>query len=176
MWGLVCVWVSFPEGSYGGLWLTGAFILLSLIAGAKLHIIAMHLARHAYSRFYKPYSRKSSKQEVQSASEEKQDAVLSSGMTAAGPVGEAVEGLEDEEPAEVKGGAPAGSKRVPLRRLVRGHSQRIKGVAEDEELMKLFWFKKPRHMLRVFRCAAAAPHAACQMLLIFMGCHASWAR
>lgn len=160
MWGLVCIWVSFPEGSYGGLWLTGAFVVVSLIAGAKLHVVAMHLSRHAYSRFYRPVSsHKPSKQEIASISENTKDALKSDSKAAEGPVAEAVE--QDVEPVKVDdsevtvGEAP--SKRVALRRMVRGHSQRIKGADHNEDLLSLFWFRKPRHMLRVFRCGR--PHS-----------------
>lgn len=153
--------VVFPDGSYGGFWLTGGFILLSIIAGAKLHSVAMHLSRHAYSRFYKPVSHKPSKQEFQGISKNKLDDIESSRKSPAGPVGEAVEREEDEALKVDDEGdgasAPEGIKRAPLRRLVRGHSQRIKGAAEDADLVKLFWFRQPRHMLRIFRCAS--PHA-----------------
>lgn len=160
-WGLVVIWLLFPEGSYGGLWLTGAFIVLALIAGAKLHIIAMHLSRHAYSRFYRPYSRKPSKLELTNVSESNVRDSPTSHKHAAGPVAEGVEGQGDgpDKTSDAEGTlvAPeaASSTRVPLRRLVRGHSQRIKGTAEDEDLFKLFWFRTPRHMLRIFRCVAA---------------------
>ncbi len=55
MWVIAILWIIFPEGSYGGFWMTGGVILLSLAAGAKLHVVAMHLARNAYSRYYRPY-------------------------------------------------------------------------------------------------------------------------
>jgi Mlo family len=58
MWVIAIVWLCFPEGSYGGFWMTGAMMLASLIAGAKLHSVAMHLARHAYSRYYQPLAQK----------------------------------------------------------------------------------------------------------------------
>lgn len=40
--------------SCAGIWLTALFCSLSVIAGAKLHVIAMHLARQAYSLYYLP--------------------------------------------------------------------------------------------------------------------------
>jgi hypothetical protein len=45
MWFLAIVWLLFPDGSYAGLWVTGIFLFLSLSAGAKVHVIAMNLAR-----------------------------------------------------------------------------------------------------------------------------------
>lgn len=165
-WGLVVIWVLFPEGSYGGLWLTGAFIVLSLVAGAKLHIVAMHLSRHAYYRFYKPYSRKPSKHELLSVAESNIRDSPTSRKSPAGALGEAVEkeghrSSPDDLGEDVPVSEAGSSKRVPLRRIMRGHSQRIKGAAEDEDLRKLFWFRSPRLMLRIFRCAAAL-HACVQ--------------
>lgn len=41
-----------------GIWMTGAFVLLSVAAGGKLQTIAMHLARQAYSLYYIPLEAK----------------------------------------------------------------------------------------------------------------------
>ena len=41
-----------------GIWMTGAFVLLSVAAGGKLQTIAMHLARQAYSLYYVPLEAK----------------------------------------------------------------------------------------------------------------------
>lgn len=54
MWCIAIIWMVFPEGSYGGFWMTGGFTLLSLAAGAKLTSAAMHLSRHAYGLYYEP--------------------------------------------------------------------------------------------------------------------------
>ena len=54
MWGIAIVWMVFPEGSYGGFWMTGAFMLLSVTAGAKLTVVTMNLARYAYGLYYQP--------------------------------------------------------------------------------------------------------------------------
>jgi hypothetical protein len=56
MWIIAVVFVAVPANSYAGIWMTGTFVLLSVVAGAKLRVIAMHLARHAYSMFYAPDS------------------------------------------------------------------------------------------------------------------------
>jgi hypothetical protein len=51
-----------------------------------------------------------------------------------------------EEPAQ------APSKRTAFRRFVRGHSQKIKSVESGaSDLKRLFWFGRPKLMLRVFR-------------------------
>lgn len=42
----------FPEGSYGGFWIVGLFMVASVATGARLHVIVMHLARHAYRKYY----------------------------------------------------------------------------------------------------------------------------
>lgn len=52
LWGIAIIWMVFPEGTYGGFWMTGGFTLLSLAAGAKLAAAAMNLARHAYGLYY----------------------------------------------------------------------------------------------------------------------------
>eukprot|EP00892_Ulva_mutabilis_P008977 jgi/Ulvmu1/6451/UM003_0081.1 len=54
MWGIAILWMTFPDGSYGGFWMTGFFLLLSVVAGTKLTVVAMHLARHAYGVYYEP--------------------------------------------------------------------------------------------------------------------------
>jgi hypothetical protein len=54
MWIIAIIWISFPDGSYAGFWLNGIFAVVSIAAGAKLHVIAMHLARHAYGMFFRP--------------------------------------------------------------------------------------------------------------------------
>eukprot|EP00892_Ulva_mutabilis_P012318 jgi/Ulvmu1/9459/UM052_0027.1 len=56
MWIIAIVWIAIPAGAYAGFWLTGGFFILSVIAGAKLHVIAMHLARQAYSLYFQPIS------------------------------------------------------------------------------------------------------------------------
>ena len=55
MWVIAILWIAFPDGSYAGFWMTGIFVFLSIVAGGKLHVIAMHLARHAYALFYVPF-------------------------------------------------------------------------------------------------------------------------
>lgn len=54
MWGIAILWIVFPEGTYGGFWMTGAFMLASVAAGAKLTAVTSHLARHTYSLYYQP--------------------------------------------------------------------------------------------------------------------------
>ena len=54
MWLIAIVWIAIPSGAYAGFWMTGIFFLLSVVAGAKLHVIAMSLARHAYSLYFHP--------------------------------------------------------------------------------------------------------------------------
>jgi hypothetical protein len=156
MWAMVCIWVSFPEGSYGGMWLAGGFIILSIIAGAKLHVVAMHLSRHAYSRFYHPLSSKPlGNENAQSSPDPAWQDAMKLGRKA-GPMGEAEEkevdaGAPQIETAEVKQ-QKSGSSSPRVRRWLRGHSQRIKHASEEEHLMTLFWFGSPRILLRVFRC------------------------
>ena len=57
MWGLAIIYVALPAGSFGGLWITGLFCALSITAGAKLHVVVMSLARHAYAMLYAPTTR-----------------------------------------------------------------------------------------------------------------------
>ena len=52
MWGIAIIWMVFPDGSYGGFFMTGLFMVLSVAAGAKLTVVTMHLARHAYGEYY----------------------------------------------------------------------------------------------------------------------------
>lgn len=56
MWIIAIIWIAIPAGAYAGFWMTGFFFLLSVVAGAKLHVIAMSLARHAYSLYFRPIS------------------------------------------------------------------------------------------------------------------------
>lgn len=56
MWIIAIIWIAIPAGAYAGFWMTGFFFLLSVVAGAKLHVIAMSLARHAYSLYFHPIS------------------------------------------------------------------------------------------------------------------------
>jgi hypothetical protein len=51
MWLLAIVWVIAPSGSYVAVWMTALFLVASVIAGAKLHVVTMRLAAVAYSSY-----------------------------------------------------------------------------------------------------------------------------
>jgi Mlo family len=135
MWVLAIVWIAFPDGSYAGFWMTGIFVLLSVTAGGKLHVIAMHLARHAYSLYYVPVgddtsvdlsgsggaeggaegpdgSRTASGGERGSRSEERLTAVLGPDMvpTEAAPA-RRLSGVEEGHAARRRSGADASTTR-----------------------------------------------------------------
>lgn len=85
-------------------------------------------------------------------------------VSAAGPVAESVKAsdtLDDNTAGGIlPSAAAAGDNPSPtraLRRAIRGHSQRIKapsGATDDDcELLDLFWFRRPRLVLHVFRYA-----------------------
>lgn len=90
-------------------------------------------------------------------------------LTAAGPVAESLkpsgntpdantaDGMLPEPAGGGDGNGDAPGHARAFRRAIRGHSQRIKaspGTADDDcELLDLFWFRRPRLVLHVFRYA-----------------------
>jgi hypothetical protein len=51
IWRMLVLQVA-PEGSYLGFWMICFFIMASILSGGRLHVVVMHLARHAYRKYY----------------------------------------------------------------------------------------------------------------------------
>lgn len=51
MWVIAIVWVIAPSGAYVAVWMTGIFLVASIVAGAKLHVVTMRLASMAYANY-----------------------------------------------------------------------------------------------------------------------------
>lgn len=51
MWMMAIIWVIAPSGSHVAVWMTAVFLVASVVAGTKLHVVTMRLAAVAYSSY-----------------------------------------------------------------------------------------------------------------------------